>query len=267
MQQDYGDSNLSISQRAYLIADSLRQTTRALFSVYMTILFGLLFGILVAYTDQKDTGFYRIWLPYIVVATLPFVIFYSIRARQFYRKLRDWNEDYLEQAYILLFTTTVPKGNDAVERVLNLASQILPELSPDYLDLSPYIDDYVKSFFRKKLGRSRASISSKSKNYKVNSYTFDLVLKTPKGYFIVKVFRDKVVTPEDLKGSVEIIQSKFRDRFHRIHVLRVICVAREYDQSLLQQESLERTMKDLRAKFKIDLLIEEQVGFSVLWVG
>ena len=45
-------------------------------------------------------------------------------------------------------------------------------------------------------------------------------------------------------------------------------MAKDYDPSFLNRESLETLMKrDLKANFKIDLIVEEKAGYSVLRVS
>jgi hypothetical protein len=89
-----------------------------------------------------------------------------------------------------------------------------------------------------------------------------------KGYFIVKDFKEKVVTREDLKQLSEIIRSRFKDKYQRTNVLRAICVAKKYDPILMERESLERKIgEELKANFKLDLIVEEKVGYSVLWIS
>jgi hypothetical protein len=48
----------------------------------------------------------------------------------------------------------------------------------------------------KRVDKSDKEVISENFNYKVDTYSFDLVLKNKaiEGYFIVKDFRDKVVT-------------------------------------------------------------------------
>ena len=266
MQEEYKDSTPSISQRAYIIAQSLQETNKALFGLYVFIILSISLGILNAYTNPADATFFRFWLPYILVVFTPVIIWYFSRARGYSHKLKGWIEDYTEQAYILVFDTTIPKGSTTGEKILNLARNIFPELRPDYLGFSPYYTDRIKSYFRRKFGKQQDQIISESLNYKVNSYSFDLALRTDKGYFIVKDFKDKIVTFDDLKQLVQLIRGKFKDKYQRTHVFRVICVTKEYDQSF--KESLEQQMtRELSSNIKLDLLIEEKVGYSVLWVS
>jgi hypothetical protein len=73
-----------------------------------------------------------------------------------------------------------------------------------------------------------------------------------------------------LKQLRDVAVNKFKPRssFRGTDIIRILCVAKEYDQRLMQQETLERLMtEELKADFYIDLIIEEKTGFSVLWVG
>jgi hypothetical protein len=115
-------------------------------------------------------------------------------------------------------------------------------------------------------------IISESMNYKISSdYSVDLALRTPDGYFVVKEFKGKVVALEDLNHLVKLFSRKFRDIDAippRVYIFRLIVVAKAYDESFLDRETLRKKMtRELKANFKIDLILEENVGYSVLWVA
>jgi hypothetical protein len=106
--------------------------------------------------------------------------------------------------------------------------------------------------------------------YKGKPYLFDIVANTIEGYFIIKDFKDKVVMAEDVVQLRDVATSKFKNMssFRGTNITRILCVSKEYDHRLMQQDSLERLMREeIRADFYIDLIIEEKTGFSVLWVG
>jgi hypothetical protein len=131
------------------------------------------------------------------------------------------------QAYILTFDTTPPAGSTTGEKVYSLAKLILPELRFDYAQFSPSYTEYFKYYFKKQIGKSKEQSISRSLNYVIGGNSFDLALRTMKGYFIVKDFKDKVVTEQDLKEFLHVIRSKFKDKYQRSFVLRVIFVAQE----------------------------------------
>jgi hypothetical protein len=191
---------------------------------------------------------------------------FLLKAPHLYKKLEEWDEDYLHSAYILIFDTTIPKGSSTGEKVLNLAKLVFPELRSDlYIGLmdQPTAPAFISTLFRK-LSKKKLKSEEPNFNYIIgDSYSVDLALKTEHGYFIVKDFKDKLVTIDDLKQLVEIVRNKFGS-----NVFRIVCVARKYHPIFLSGESLERQMtKELTSSFSIDLLLEEKIGYSVLWVS
>ena len=110
----------------------------------------------------------------------------------------------------------------------------------------------------------RQAIIPKTWNYNVDSYLLDLVLETDTGLFIIKDFKDAVVGLNDIKQLMKIID----DEFYQV-IFRIICVAKHYEQSFLDRQPLETSMeKNLKPKFPIDLLIEEEeVGYTAIWIS
>jgi hypothetical protein len=203
-----------------------------------------------------------------VIIISPFLIFMIVRSKRFYHELNTWNEEYLQSSYTLIFDTTIPKGNTAGEKVLSLASFIFPQLRADYYDYY-YVANFAKAFFKKKFTKSWKERTRAGLNYRVGEeYYLDVALKTLEGYFIVKNFGDSSISVDNLKELIMIISGEFRNKYGRLDVFRVIVVARDYDQPFLNRESLEQMMNgELKSKFDIDLIVEEQVGFTVLWVS
>ncbi len=128
----------------------------------------------------------------------------------------------------------------------------------------PTFPSFVKALLSKKKITKNAIQGniSESLNYTIDSYVLDVAYKTDEGYFIVKDFKDQIVAPEDLRQLTRIVKEKFT------RIFRVICVAKAYDESFLNKVTLEKQMtKELKANFKIDLILEEKVGYSVLWIS
>ena len=123
----------------------------------------------------------------------------------------------------------------------------------------------VKALWKRILGRNKNLPSTKTEvkyaNYIIGPITLDLVYQTDEGSFIIKEFRDKSATLQDLKETTDLIRQNFPK------VSRVLYVAKEYEPSL-QGELLNESMtKDIKSGFPIDLIIEEKVGYSMLWIG
>jgi hypothetical protein len=95
----------------------------------------------------------------------------------------------------------------------------------------------------------------------------DVALKTLEGYFIVKDFKDHIVTQEDLEYLLKTARHKFRNKRLQPNIFRIIVVAKDYEESFLKRESLEQIMNRLvGTKLKVDLIVEEEKGYSVLWI-
>jgi hypothetical protein len=280
VKQEQSDDVLSISRRAYVITKSLSELKASIFGVLLLLLVIIFFMGIDVYNPGPI-----IFLPWHValdnktyfiimfIVTSVGLIWYVRKDKQLERNLNDWKEDYLEQAYILVFDTILPNGDTTGEKILNLAMAVFPELRPNYIP--PSLRDRIKLHFKRKLDKPQHIIVSESMNYKVSpEYSVDLALRIPDGYFIVKDFKDKVVSIEELKYLVKILSHKFTD-VHNIPtflatpgIFRLICVAKAYDEPFLNRETLEKLMtEDLKASFKIDLIIEERVGYSVLWTS
>jgi hypothetical protein len=269
MQQTSPDSSLSLSQRAYVIVKSLRGDSRWLLKLVIGILFFNILSIIAWFNTASITRENLVPVSILIsIAISAYVVgWFVIKAPHAYRKLQEWDEDYLESAYILIFDTTIPKGNSTAEKVFYLARLVFPELRSDlYISAldKPSFPSFVKALLPKKkiVKNTIHGNISQSLNYAGDSYFLDVAYKTDEGYFIVKDFKDKVVSPEDLRKLARIVKEKFT------HIFRVISVAKAYDESFLNRETLESQMtKELKASFKIDLILEENVGLSVLWVG
>lgn len=264
------DDPPSLFIRAYSVAGSLIMTTQGLFQLIVGLFGYILFALLFTnYFSPGDTEFYDFWLPATLVIFSPLLIWLFSRAIKYYKRFKSWKQDYLEQSYILIFNTLIPKGNNVVENILYLSKNIFPELRSDYLESLPYYSDHLRNFVRKKLGKTQKYDKAKIMNYDVNSYTLDIALRTQvNGYFIVKVFTDKIVTIDDLKQLIQIVSGKFKDKYQRPFIFRLICVSKKYDEQFENRSSLDQLMNnEIKTRFPIDLVVEENVGYSVLWIG
>lgn len=259
----------SLFIRAYSVAGSLMFTIEGLIYLFVGLIGYILFAVLVArYISPGDSEFYDFWLTFTLIVFTPFLVWYFSRAVKYYKRFKSWKQDYLEQSYILIFNTTIPKGNSIGERILNLSKNIFPELSPDYVESLPNYTDHLRYIIKKKWSKTEDNSIAKNMNYNINSYILDAAIRTERGYFIVKVFKDKIVTIDDIKQLIQIVTGKFKDKYGRHFIFRLICVAKKYEEQFNNRSSLEQLMvNEIKTKFPIDLIIEEDIGYSVLWIG
>jgi hypothetical protein len=231
--------------------------------VLAIILGFILVGVLM-WNYGRDIDLLIFWLIWIFILIFIVTVYYYTRYRKYHVELNKWKEDYLRQSYLLIFETSIPKGNDTAEKVINLSSLVFPELRPDYIHYSPYYSDHINNFFRKIMKREYKL----KRNYQSKDYLFDLVFKTLRGYYIVKDFGDELVTTSHIQMMIRVISKAFRNKYQRTFVFRVACIAKHYDSQFMNRGSLEKVMIDVvTSNIKIDLFIEEKKGFSVIWIS
>lgn len=195
-------------------------------------------GIVILYTTQ-------VWLLAgngVVIGLLTFLFLWvSHRGNAHKKEFESIEGQFIRQSYLLNFETSVPEGDNKVEKILNQAIHVFPSLKE----------------IQRKAKKKQTKIPYKI-NQKINGETVDAIVGTEKGEFIVKFFENKVSTSE-LKNLVNLI-SKSRDR-----VFRVLCVAKEYDDEL-QSNKLVDIVDNLPKYYRLDLIIEEEHGYSMLWI-
>jgi hypothetical protein len=195
-------------------------------------------GIVTLYLTQQ-------WLMIgngVVIALFAFLfIWVSYRGRAHTQEFESIERQFIRQSYLVNFETSLPEGDTRAEKILNQAIHVFPALKE----------------VQRKAKKKQTKIPYRI-NQKMNGDILDAVVSTPKGDFIVK-FYDKTVTSSDISNFVEKL-SKSRDK-----IFRVLCVAKDYDQEL-QSNKLIDFMDRLPKYFKLDLIFEEEHGYSMLWI-
>jgi uncharacterized protein YnzC (UPF0291/DUF896 family) len=187
----------------------------------------------------------QVWLMYgngIVIALLSFLfVWVTYRGKAHTQEFESIERQFIRQSYLVNFETSVPEGQTRVEKILNEAIHVFPTLKE----------------IQRKAKMKQTKIPYKL-DQKINGDTIDGIVSTKKGDFIVK-FYDKTVTASDIKNLVTLL-SKSRDK-----IFRVLCVAKDYDEEL-QSNKLVGIMDQLPKSFKLDLIFEEEHGYSMLWI-
>jgi len=167
-------------------------------------------------------------------------------------QLDEIENDYLEENYGVTFNTTIPKGRTKGEKIFNMSQKVFPEL--------------------KKIDGSEDVWKGTNKGH--NGYTFDCYQTTNEDHkddneiFVVKHFGKELITLEKLQELCdECKESKSRiiDDNNR-PIFRLICVGKNYDQSLLNNEYIENTLAEIDFEFPLDLILDDGTSYRVLWV-
>lgn len=187
----------------------------------------------------------QIWLMYgngVVIGLLSFLfIWVTYRGKAHTEEFESIERQFIRQSYLVNFETSVPEGETRVEKILNEAINVFPTLKE----------------VQRKAKLKQTKIPYKL-DQKFNGETIDGIVSTKKGDFIVK-FYDKKVSESDLKNLIKTL-SKSRDK-----IFRVLCVAKDYDEDL-QSNKLVGILDKIPKYFKLDLIFEEEHGYSMLWI-
>ena len=187
----------------------------------------------------------QIWLMAsngLVIGLLSFLFLWiTYRGQSYKKELKTIENQLIRQSYLVNFETSIPEGATKIEKILNHSSMVFPEL-------------------RSLLGRDKTE--GRKLPYKTNqtvgSETADIVVATKKGDFVVKFFDE--VSFKTLDSFTQALSKSNKQIF------RVLCVAKNYDEEL-QSNQLSSLMQKLSLKYNMDLIFEEEQGYSMLWIN
>ena len=207
----------------------------------------------------------------VIIGIILLWIFFEVRRRnsKLISELDEWDNQFIDEDYVVTFSTTKPKGKTNGEKVFNMARDVFPELRAQDAGLPPL---------------KWAGVVENS-----NGYKFDVFQKFGEDtdevddVFVVKHFGDTVVTLK--KANEACAEAKFAVKDEKVHaevgnplyVNRLIIIAKKYDNSIIPTMSptwddldaakLEKAMDKIDADFAVDFMEEdEKGGFNVLWV-
>ena len=196
------------------------------------------------FTTESIVNLYltQVWLMVgngIVIGILSFLVLWvTYRGNVHQREFESIERQFIRQSYLVNFETSLPEGDSRVDKIINHASLVFPAL--------------------KELQQGSSRKKRIKENVQVNGDSVNAIVSTKKGDFVVKFFDEKV-TYEKIKSLCESL-SKSRTR-----VFRVLCIAKDFDESL-QSNKLVDLMDNLPKYFKVDLIFEEEQGYSMLWI-
>jgi hypothetical protein len=178
----------------------------------------------------------------VVIGLLSFLFLWITARGQSYKKeLKSIEGQLIRQSYLVNFETSLPEGETKADKILNHSSLVFPEL---------------QGILRKaKPGEKKLPYKQ---NQTLGGETMDVVVSTKKGYFAVKFFDS--VSKQTLEQFASNLSKSGKPFF------RVLCVAKNFDEEL-QSVSLATILQNLNLKFDMDLIFEDEQGYSMLWIN
>ena len=180
------------------------------------------------------------------------------KIRKIKSKLIDWENDFLDESFIITFNTNRPEGNTNGEKIFNLSQKVFPELRQ-----SDGKQELWKGTFKGK------------DDYEFDCYqATNLKKKSNVEFFIAKHFVDNPITLDELqkactaaRKSMRIYLQKNKMKDDSFEIFRFICVGRNYDPQFLEEKTREELMDQLDFEYPIDLILEEKdENYRVLWI-
>jgi len=169
------------------------------------------------------------------------IIWFGLRGRKIWSELEDLQQQKIRQSYFLIFETNVPKGDTPTERIFYMINKVFPE---------------VKEAIKKAEKKPKKFQYETDK--KIEGAVYDLKQNTDEGILLVK-FMEKQ-TFDELKDIVK----KANKIAKKTKVFRLLCIGNF--SNVFQDYGFEGRMDELNRKFKLDLIEEDEKGFSLGWI-
>jgi len=185
---------------------------------------------------------YSIMFPISIYAVLAVGGIFAYRFELRQRELAAIFDDYSRHNYFFSIQTLQPEGKSRTEKFLSIAQAVFPS-----------INLAVK---KSKEGDEKWKIPQET----YDGCTFDMAIDTKDGIFLLKHF-DKIVKFSDVEKMLEDV----RNSLGRKKILRIVCLASEYDQIFLD-DNFDEKMNKLERKEKLDLFLERENGYSTIWI-
>jgi len=163
------------------------------------------------------------------------------RGRAINNELKELKSQYIRQSYFMHFGMYVPQGKTKAAKFFNMAVDVFPELK-------------VKYEQAKKSGKKY----DYEKKFKIKGkYELDMMLPTTNGDIYVKFFEK--LGFEDLNEAVKKVGSELTEKD------RLICIANSFEMKF-DGENLKEKMNEVDREFSLDLIQEDEKGYTMIWI-
>jgi|APSaa5957512535_1039671.scaffolds.fasta_scaffold07363_6 hypothetical protein len=176
------------------------------------------------------------------------------KGRKQQKELLEIQSHLIRRSYLMNFELVEPEiiikeGDSKLEKMMNHLSFVFPE-----------IDRINKKRIKKAKSVEKYASKFKRKMHFLRNY--DLGIKTSTGWYVVQ-FYENLVKFED----VEKIVKKFtlEKTLSGAEIQRIIIVGKEFDSSF-KREQLSEKMTLLKRKIHVDIILEEEFGYSTIWI-
>ena len=173
----------------------------------------------------------------------------------------------VRRAYILNFELEESEGVSQTDKIFNHLSLVFPQinqikkrrLKKGYTNFDQPLKSMLKRWW--------------NRNNRVNRYVygkFDLSVNTSSGIFLVKITNEKVLTFQDIENTVKEIRKKMKITGLGIEskgeIDRLIFLTKSFDETISKKELGEK-ITNLKRDYRIDIIKEDEYGYSTIWIN
>tara|TARA_Y100001936_G_C16008537_1_gene632205 strand:+ start:145 stop:981 length:837 start_codon:yes stop_codon:yes gene_type:complete len=215
-----------------------------------------------------ENGFFVLAFTMMLAVGVTIFIISIILGIKFLKKRREIQLNVIQsqsvlvkRSYLMNFELEEPIGTSQKDKIFNHLCLVFPQ---------------VNEIKNKRLKKGHSSIDSISGTFlnklrrKVHIFRkYDLSLDTSTGYFVIKITNDKTVTFSDIEDELKSIQKQLMieklGMGYKDVISRFIFLAKSYDDTF-SNDTLNEKMKSLKRYFLVDIIKEEDYGYSTIWI-
>ena len=186
-----------------------------------------------------------------VVIIFGFNLYWAITKRKTHRDLLQIHSSFIHRSYVTMFEFVRPEGETKVDKLFNHLSLVFPEVEK----------------FKKRLDKKQKKFSEREesllypKTEKMDTWDFITVT----GMFLLVIFKTTVKW-ENVEKMIKVNNTdQWFEKLLGSDIMRIIYLADEYD-SFFDTDDFISKMEETKRNFKIDLILENNLGYSTIWV-
>ena len=168
-----------------------------------------------------------------------------------HRELLQIHSSFIHRSYVTMFEFVRPEGETKVDKLFNHLSLVFPEVEKS----KERLDKKQKKFSE----REESLLYPKTET----TDTWDFITVT--GMFLLIIFKTTVKW-EDVEKMIKVNnRDQIVEKLFGSDIMRIIYLADEYD-SFFESDDFVSKMKETKRKFKLDLIKEDNLGYSTIWI-
>ena len=178
-------------------------------------------------------------------------LYWAITKRKTHRDLLQIHSSFIHRSYVTMFEFVRPEGETKIDKLFNHLSLVFPEVEK----------------FKKRLDKKQKKFSEREESllYPKTETADTWDLETATGTFLLVIFKTTVKWEDVEKMIKENNRDQTIEKLLGNDVRRIIYLADEYD-SFFETDDFVSKMRETKRKFKLDLIKEDNLGYSTIWI-